>query len=222
MLMAQISQFTSTKIAVIVHGHLMTKEHAHFMCHNLEWSLLVSCTCVVCNKCVLIGTNFVVCWYQLQTVWTQIRLDKKSGLIWLRTICHSFWRYPSKTFEMSLFWVKQQHAKKVWTSIQHAKSTTLYLLVSHEVAVCYSCLHVVLGTLYWMNVHARLGPRCSHILLVTHFLELAYTIGLSLNLHPFFLVRFAKALAILRKCTYSPDSPLFAYVTSTKLSWTGL
>ena len=103
MLMAQISQFTSTKIAVIVHRHLMTKEHAHFMCHNLEWSLLVSCTCVVCNKCVLIGTVFVVCWYPLQTVWTQIRPDKKSGLIWIRTVWHSFWCYPSKTIERSLF-----------------------------------------------------------------------------------------------------------------------
>ena len=79
MLMAQISQFTSTKIAVIVHGHLMTKEHAHFMCHNLECSLLVSCMCAVCNKCVLIGTIFVFCWYPLQTVWTQIRPDKKVG-----------------------------------------------------------------------------------------------------------------------------------------------
>ena len=37
------------------------------------------------------------------------------------------------------------------------------LHTSHEVAVCYSCLLVVLGTLYWMNLHARLGPRCSHM-----------------------------------------------------------
>ena len=40
---APISQLTSTLMAVIVHGHLMTKEHAHFMCDNLECSLLVSC-----------------------------------------------------------------------------------------------------------------------------------------------------------------------------------
>ena len=32
---APISQFTSTLMAVIVHGHLMTKEHAHLMCDNL-------------------------------------------------------------------------------------------------------------------------------------------------------------------------------------------
>ena len=30
-------------VAVIVHGHLMTKVHAHFMWDNLECSLLVSC-----------------------------------------------------------------------------------------------------------------------------------------------------------------------------------
>ena len=39
---APISQLTSTLMAVIGHGHLLTKEHAHFMCDNLECSLLVS------------------------------------------------------------------------------------------------------------------------------------------------------------------------------------
>ena len=36
--------------------------------------------------------------------------------------------------------------------------------------------------------------------------------GMSLHLHPFFLVRSAKALARLRKCAASPDHSLLAYV----------
>ena len=31
----------------------------------------------------------VVCWYPLQTVWTQIRPDKMSDLIWIQTVEHS-------------------------------------------------------------------------------------------------------------------------------------
>ena len=41
-----------------VHGHLMTKEHVHFMRDNLECSLLVFAVCI---KCVLLGTIFGVC-----------------------------------------------------------------------------------------------------------------------------------------------------------------
>ena len=33
--------------------------------------------------------TFVVCWHPLQTVWTQIRPNKTSGLIWIQTVCHS-------------------------------------------------------------------------------------------------------------------------------------
>ena len=33
--------------------------------------------------------NFIVRWYPLQTVWTQIRPDKTSGLIWIQTVWHS-------------------------------------------------------------------------------------------------------------------------------------
>ena len=37
----------------------------------------------------LSAANFVICCWSLQTVWTQIRPDILSGLIWIQTVWHS-------------------------------------------------------------------------------------------------------------------------------------
>ena len=42
--------------------------------------------CRKCGNCLLYS---VVCCKSLQTVWTQIRPDKMSGLIWIQTVRHS-------------------------------------------------------------------------------------------------------------------------------------
>ena len=36
----------------------------------------------------LLAVTFVICYYPLQTVWTRIRTDKMSVLIWIQTVCH--------------------------------------------------------------------------------------------------------------------------------------
>ena len=37
------------------------------------------------NSCLL-AANFMGCWWSLQTVWTQIRPNRKPGLIWIQTV----------------------------------------------------------------------------------------------------------------------------------------
>ena len=54
----------------------------------------------------------VVCWYLLQTVWTQIRPDDgTSGLIWFQTVWHSD-GIPKRIFQKSWFWKKSADKKK--------------------------------------------------------------------------------------------------------------
>ena len=51
---------------------------------------------------------FVICWYPLQTVWTQIRDDEMSALIWIQTVCHSD-SVPERAF---WFWKKSADVNK--------------------------------------------------------------------------------------------------------------
>ena len=37
----------------------------------------------------MLVANFVVCWWTLQTVWTQVRPNILLGLIWVLTLWHS-------------------------------------------------------------------------------------------------------------------------------------
>ena len=56
----------------------------------------------------------------LQTAWTQIRIDKTSGLICIQTVSHSE-NVPERFFEKVNFY-KSQQTKKVHEKIsQHAK-----------------------------------------------------------------------------------------------------
>ena len=53
----------------------------------------------------------VVCWWSLQTDWTQIRPNKMSGLIWIRTVWHSD-GIPEGIFRKSWYKKNQQTTKK--------------------------------------------------------------------------------------------------------------
>ena len=128
--------------------------------------------CAVCNKCVLIGTNSVACWYPLQTVWTQIRPDKKLGLIWIRTVWHSYWWYPSKTF---------------WKEFILSKATAC----EKKPVQLFSMQKVQPVTYQPQGCRLLLLPPCCFRYL------------------------------ILNECARSSGPSLLAYVTFTKLSWTG-
>ena len=49
----------------------------------------------------------VICWYILQTVWTQIRPNETSGPIWIQTIWHSG-DIPERNFVQKLILKKSQ------------------------------------------------------------------------------------------------------------------
>ena len=51
----------------------------------------------------LLAATFVDCWKPLQTVWTQIRTDRMSVLIWIQTVWHSD-SVPVNFLWKSLFW----------------------------------------------------------------------------------------------------------------------
>ena len=173
--------------------------------------------CAVCNKCVLIGTNSVACWYPLQTVWTQIRPDKKLGLIWIRTVWHSYWWYPSKTFwkEFSLSKATACEKKPVQLfSMQKVQPFTYQPRGCRLLLLPPCCFRYLI-----LNECARSSRICDKY---QTFLNWPIKFGLSLHLHPFFLLRFAKALARLRQCEVSSDPLMFVYAINTKLSWTGL
>ena len=48
----------------------------------------------------ILAVTFVICWQPSQTVWTLIRTDRTSVLIWIQTICHS------ATVPERIFWKK--------------------------------------------------------------------------------------------------------------------
>ena len=67
----------------------------------------------------------VVCWLPLQTVWTQIRPDKMSGLIWMQTVWHSD-GIPERIFRKMCFWKQSADDKNTkLTSMQIACKTIL-------------------------------------------------------------------------------------------------
>ena len=55
-----------------------------------DGKLSVWCTSYCIYRLTLfpLVATFVVCWWPLETVWTQIRPDKMSGLIWIQTVWH--------------------------------------------------------------------------------------------------------------------------------------
>ena len=55
--------------------------------------------------------DFVICWFPLQAVWTQIRTDRMSVLIWFQTVWHSD-SVPERNFLKSLFWKKSADDNK--------------------------------------------------------------------------------------------------------------
>ena len=69
------------------------QKNMHILCAITRdgCSLHVSCMCAVGNKCVLLWTIFVVCDNLCKQFGPRSgRPDKKSGLIWIRTVWHSF------------------------------------------------------------------------------------------------------------------------------------
>ena len=75
---------------------------------------VVSRSCSVLTLCSL-ATTFVVCWYPLQTVWTQIRLDKMSGLIWIQTIWHAddIEKKQTASKELNMAWVWRNNKSNI-------------------------------------------------------------------------------------------------------------
>ena len=55
---------------------------------ELKYNLHMLQVCDAVSFLNHLPTSAVCCWYSLQTVWKQIRLDKKSGLIWIQTAWH--------------------------------------------------------------------------------------------------------------------------------------
>ena len=60
----------------------------------------------------LLVSTFVVCWWPLQTVWTQIKTDRMSVLIWIETVWHSD-SVIKRTFWKCLFWKKLVDKKSI-------------------------------------------------------------------------------------------------------------
>ena len=67
----------------------------------------------------MLVSTFFICWLHMQTVWTQIRPDKKSGLIWIQTVWH--WWYSWKIFFNFNNKINQQMTKMLQIT-RHAKS----------------------------------------------------------------------------------------------------
>ena len=177
---------------------------------------------------------------------------QKSGLIWIRTVWHAFWWYPSKTFWKEFVFGKTTAGEnkpvqlfsmqRVQPFTYQPRSCRLLLLspccfrypIMHECArspgplmlayvTCTKLLWMVPKLLAWAFTYIPWHPFFFRDSLIAYALSTKLIkIWQSLHLQPFFIMRFTKALAILRKCSVSPDSPLLTYVTSTKVSWTGL
>ena len=85
----------------------------------------------------MLATTFVICWQSSQTVWTQIKPDrqsvliwilksKKSVLIWIQTVWHSD-SVPERIFWKRLILKKsQQMTTKAWKITQHAKKVNVH------------------------------------------------------------------------------------------------
>ena len=65
----------------------------------------------------------VVCWYILQTVWTQIRPDKMSGLFWIQSVCQGI---PEWIFWKCWFWKKSADNKKSMKNFPGGKELPWY------------------------------------------------------------------------------------------------
>ena len=82
------------------------------------------CTMLLISSCLL-AANFIGCW-SLQAVWTQIRPNRKPGLIWIQTVWHSdaivdpVWTQISLNREPGLIWIQA-----VWLSKEYLKKIML-------------------------------------------------------------------------------------------------
>ena len=69
-------------------------------------------------------STIVVCWWLLQTVWTQIRPDNMSGLIRIQTVWHSD-GIPEIIFRKSWFWKKSADGKKCMNNFPGGKELNM-------------------------------------------------------------------------------------------------
>ena len=79
----------------------------------------------------------VFCWLSLQTVWTQIRPDKMSNLIWIPTIWDTD-HIPGRSFEKCSFWKKVKRWQKSIQNFRECKE--LITGMSQQGTTCYSCM----------------------------------------------------------------------------------
>ena len=100
------------------------------------------------NSCLQSQQKYV-CWKLLQTLWTQIRPDKMSGLIWIKTVWH-YDRIQKRSFRKSWFWKKNQQA-----TIKRKKIPCLhvvfYLFLS-SVFFFFFFFFFFQNQLFWKNI----------------------------------------------------------------------
>ena len=97
---------------------------------------------VTCSTLSLLEATFVICWYTLQTAWTQIRTDR-SVLIWTQTDWHSNLVPVRSFFKKKLIMQKvsrwqQKHGKlpsmqrvKCWHNLAFSFKINIFIVFMH-------------------------------------------------------------------------------------------
>ena len=78
---------------------------------------------------LLASGDFVFCWLNLQTVWTQIRTDRLLILIWIQFVWHSG-KCSWKKIWKKLFWKKSADDNKSMKNNQYPACHKLILLTT--------------------------------------------------------------------------------------------
>ena len=85
--------------------------------------------------------NSVVFWRYLQTIWTQIRPDNLSGLIWIQTVWH--WWYSWKSFSKKLISKKKSaDDKNTWKVTHRASVRRTYAVYYVKKSAAYAEIHI--------------------------------------------------------------------------------
>ena len=112
--------------------------------HTLVWLFCIKR--VLCLTLSLLVAIFIVCWQPLQIVWTQIRPDKKSGLIWIQPLWYSD-GFPDRIFffffKVNLKKIHRRQNAKL-PSMQRVKLTAINLVQRQPVYYCTTVEH-------WLN-----------------------------------------------------------------------
>ena len=118
--------------------HYRSPSYLFFLCKQCEskypYNTWVS-KCVSLSNMVIYMPARAVCCYFFQTVWTQIRPDKMSGLIWIQTVWH--WWYSWKKFSKKLILKKNQQTTKCWLICLFFFRVSRHAAVMHPVRLWF-------------------------------------------------------------------------------------